>query len=102
MSEADYLSVLEETPKIVAARLGIDSNMIDSDIKDAIKRKDDMVFLLMDGFQRIYKEWWEFSKKISPEDNNEMKLKLRELISSRDEIRNSLLSYLNSKYDKTQ
>jgi hypothetical protein len=100
MNEEDYQNVLNNTPKIVAKRLGIADTVADEDLEKAIDDKDHIAFLIMKEFRSIYEKWWALSKSFSPEGTPDKLDELKSLVSSRNEIRNSLISYLNSKYGK--
>ena len=101
MTDEDYQNVQNTTPKIVAKRLGIPDNLIDEDLEKAIDAKDHIAFLIMEEFRSTYEKWWMLSKNFSPKTNPEKIEELKSLVSSRNEIRNSLISYLNSKYGRS-
>ena len=105
MTEDDFLSVYNDTPKIVGKRIGVrEENLTENELLDSIKRKDATAFTIMDEFRATYQAWWDLSKKLPTdrEQNNFYALKsdLEKLILKRDEIRKALVSYLNFKYGK--
>ena len=100
MTDDDYLNVQNTTPKIVAKRLGIPDGLLGEDLEKAIDAKDHIAFLIMKEFRSTYEKWWALSKNFSPDKNPDKADELKGLVSSRNEIRNSLISYLNAKYGK--
>ncbi len=102
MTDNEYETVLNSTPQLVAKRLHIpDVEIQDNSILTSlIEQKDKAAFLIMQEFLNTYTHWWESSKKLSDQDTPENYEVLKRLISSRDEIRNALISYLNAKYGK--
>ena len=100
MTDEDYQNVQNTTPKIVAKRLGIPDNLVDEDLEKAIDAKDHIAYLIMKEFRSTYEKWWKLSKNFSPKINPDKIEELKSLVSSRNEIRNSLISYLNSKYGR--
>jgi hypothetical protein len=103
MTQKDYSEVYDSVPRVVATRMGLDEGLIGNELINAIQQKDGMSYNLMMLFRKIYKKWWDKSKELESVTNDLtkrelLKNELRGLISSRNEIRNSLLSYLNSTY----
>jgi hypothetical protein len=98
MTESDYQSVVKTTPQLVAKRLHIpDAEVQDnSRLNDLIEQKDPAAFLIMREFLETYKNWWQSSNETTENFDQ-----LRRLITSRDEIRNALISYLNAKYSNS-
>ena len=102
MTEDEFKSVYDETPKIVWKRVnGSDDNLTEDELLDSIKKKDATAFAIMDEFRSTYKAWWDLSKTFSPDNEQKEfivnKSHLEQLILKRDEIRNALASYLNYK-----
>ena len=100
MTDEDYQNVQNATPKIVAKRIGISDNLLGDDLEKAIDEKDHIAYLIMKEFRSTYEKWWMLSKNFSPNVNPDKINEIKSLVSSRNEIRNSLMSYLNSKYGK--
>lgn len=100
MTEEDYQYVQNEAPKLVAKRLGIPADMSGKDLDEAIKSRDEAAFLILREFRSIYKQWWDLSKSLSPDNQPEKVDELKRLITQRNEMRSSLVSYLNGKYGK--
>ncbi len=105
MTEDEFRSVYDETPKIVGKRVGgCKENLSESDLLDFIKKQDATAFAIMDEFRSTYKAWWDLSKTFSPDNEQKefivTKSHLEQLILKRDEIRKALASYLNYKYGK--
>jgi hypothetical protein len=100
MTEEDYQNVQNETPKLVAKRLGIQADVSGDELDTAIKSKDEVAFLILSEFRTIYKKWWDKSKEFSPDSQPDKAEELQCLMNSRNEIRTSLVSYLNGKYGK--
>lgn len=100
MTEDDYQNVQIETPKLVAKRLGITADLPDDELEKEIKNTDATAFGILQEFRDIYKRWWNLSKTFSPERAQENLDELKKLINSGNEMRSSLVSYLNAKYGK--
>lgn len=100
MTEEDYQNVQNETPKLVAKRLGIAADLSGEELDNAIKTKDEIAFLILREFRSIYESWWHLSRVFSPESQPGKLEELKRLIHSRNEIRSALVSYLNGKYGK--
>lgn len=100
MTEEDYQNVQNETPKLVANRLGITVDLSGDELDNAIKSRDEAAFLILREFRSIYKQWWDLSKSFSPDNQPEKVDELERLIHQRNEMRSSLVSYLNGKYGK--
>ena len=100
MTEEDYQNVQNETPKLVAKRLGIPADLSGDELDTAIKSKDEAAFLILREFRAIYNKWWNLSKAISPDNQSDKVDELKRLINQRNDIRSSLVSYLNGKYGR--
>jgi len=100
MTEEDYQNVQNEAPRLVAKRLGITADLSGEELDNAIKTKDEAAFLILREFRSTYENWWNLSKLFSPESQPGKLAELKRLIHSRNEIRSSLVSYLNGKYGK--
>lgn len=105
MTEEDFKLVYNDTPKLVGKRIGVREEELEREtLLGSIEQKDAIAFAIMNDFRDIYKRWWELSKKlpIDKEENNfyTLKRELETQIFKRDEIRKALVSYLNSKYGK--
>ena len=92
MTDEDYQNVQNTTPKIVAKRLGIPDSLGDDDLDKAIDAKDHIAYLIMKELRSTYEKWRVLSKNFSPKTNPEKTEELKSLVSSRNEIRNSLIS----------
>ncbi len=99
MTEEDYQNVIKSTPLNVADKLGIEnaSALSDESLGEAIRLNDQTAFVLMDSFVRAYRAWWTKSNEFGQLDSPgvDKTTELLALIDRRDEIRRSLLSYLN-------
>lgn len=100
MTEEDYQYVQKETPKLVAKRLGIAADLPSDELDKAIADKDATAFGILNEFRTIYEKWWNLSKVFSPERKPEELDEIKKLINSRNEMRSSLVSYLNAMYGK--
>ncbi len=105
MTEDEFKSVYDETPKIVWKRVsGSEDNLTEDELLDFIQKKDATAFAIMDEFRSTYKAWWDLSKTFSMDNEQKQfiatKTNLEQLILKRDEIRKALASYLNYKYGK--
>jgi hypothetical protein len=100
MTEEEYQNVQNETPKLVAKRLGITADLSGDELDTAIKSKDEAVFLILREFRSIYEQWWNISKAFSPDNQPDKVDELKRLINQRNDIRSSLVSYLNGKYGR--
>ena len=103
MTEDDFQSVYDGTPRIVGRRIGLAvDGLLLGDLLNSIKEIDIATYELMEQFRGVYKQWWDLSNSL-PQDRHSrdfleaMEL-LQKLIFKRDEIRKALISYLNFKY----
>lgn len=100
MTEKEYKMVILETPKAVAFRMGIKESLISLD--EAIKSKDKIAYEIMQDFLNTYKLWWDLSNEIMTIKNSVLlqtkRKELGNVILKRNEIRKSMISYLNYKY----
>ena len=99
MTEEDFQNVIKLTPHNVADKLGIKnaSALSDESLGEAIRLNDQTAFNLMQSFVKAYHEWWTKSNECGQLDSPSVDktAELLALIDRRDEIRRSLLSYLN-------
>ena len=99
MTEEDFQNVIKHTPLNVADKLGIEnaSALSDESLGEAIRLNDQTAFNLMHSFVMAYRAWWTKSNEFGQLDSPgvDETTELLALIDRRDEIRRSLLSYLN-------
>ena len=104
MTESDFQSVYKTTPTLVGKRIGLQvDNLSEDALLSAIEQEDADAFKFMEDFRATYQEWWNLSKKIAEEKQENLsalKAELETQIFKRDEIRKALVSYLNFKYGK--
>jgi hypothetical protein len=104
MTESDFQSVYKTTPALVGKRVGLSvENLSEEELLRSIEQKDADAFKFMENFRTTYQEWWDLSKKIAEEKQENLsalKAELEKQIFKRDEIRKALVSYLNFKYGK--
>ncbi|MDO9141303.1 MAG: hypothetical protein Q7U38_13385 [Methylobacter sp.] len=104
MTESDFQSVYKTTPTLVGKRVGLSvENLSEDELLRSIKQKDADAFKFMQDFRATYQEWWNLSKKLAEEKQENLSILRAELekqIFKRDEIRKALVSYLNFKYGK--
>ncbi len=106
MTDEDYRKVYDTTPRIVGERIGLSSasDLSPEEVLGQIEINDSTAFKIMEIFRSTYSEWWDLSKQIAetddPERLSDLRNQLKTKIFARDEIRKSLISYLNFKYGK--
>ncbi len=104
MTESDFQSVYKTTPTLVGKRVGLSvENLSEDELLLSIKQKDADAFKFMQDFRTTYQEWWNLSKKLAEENQDNLSILRAEIekqIFKRDEIRKALVSYLNFKYGK--
>jgi hypothetical protein len=99
MTEQNYQSVRRDARLQTALALGIPdaSTLSDYDLDMAINRSDYIAHDLLQRFLNSYQQWWQKSIELADAqlpsaDERELLVKM---IDERDEIRKTLLSYLD-------
>lgn len=104
MTQYDVDRYLAELPRVVAKEVGVeDYEFLDlTELGDAIFKKKPEAFVKLDGFVKIYREWWDFQVEKKPamqqghlsQTDFEKNLKLQE---KRDEARKALIAEVRKK-----
>lgn len=102
MTENEFNSVVQSTPRLVAEKLGIDIEHTRQDLGEVIKDRDMLAHGLMTQFLETYRLWWDASNRIPDEEppNSQKREELIQIIDQRDEIRRALVNYLNFAHRK--
>jgi len=104
MTQEDYQRTYDHILRVVAYRMGLDSELTERELQHQIMEKDPMAYRLAELYRNAYQSWWGAGKAVDGCQDESIISGLREAlmqtIRERDEYRKSIESYLAAKYQK--
>lgn len=103
MTQEEFEEVINEAPRTVAKRLGIDYNQDNNELFKLILKADPLASGLLDKYIGAYTEWWETSRASTQSDldwegTRESAKIIQRLIGKRGHMCSALRHYLNAQH----